>query len=152
MLKSERYQKIMELIRQQQSVKVTELQAMFHVSDETIRRDLAALEQQGLLRCIHGGAVYDAFTAKEYHVDVRIQTNPLEKEAICREASKLIRDGESLAIEASTTTLPLGPLLAQKNNLTVVTNSILLANQISENTNNEVILAGGRIWREHEHI
>lgn len=150
MLKSERYQKIMELIREQQSVKVTELQALFHVSDETIRRDLAALERQGLLRCIHGGAVYDAFTAKEYHVDVRIQTNQREKEAICQEACKLIRDGESLAISASTTTLSLGPLLAKKNNLTVVTNSIVLANQISENASNEVILTGGRICREEQ--
>lgn len=146
MIKNERHAKILDILRQRQNVQVKELKELFQVSDETIRRDLTALEEQGLLRCVHGGAVYDSPTSKEYHVDLRIQQNQQEKEAICRTAAKLVEDGQSVAIAASTTALPLGALLAQKNDLTVVTNSVYLANQIGENPTNSVYLVGGKLW------
>ncbi|MGI6109614.1 MAG: DeoR/GlpR family DNA-binding transcription regulator [Eubacteriaceae bacterium] len=153
LLKEERHAVILELIHQKQNVQVKELQDQFHVSDETVRRDLIALEKQGLLRCVHGGAVYDRPTAREYHVDLRIKQNQLEKEAICQTAATLVKDGQSVAIAASTTTLPLGTLLVLKNNLTVVTNSIYLANQIAENKSNTVCLIGGRLWvREQKNM
>lgn len=150
MLKNERHKLIINKIREQQNVRVNDLKDWFQVSDETIRRDLLELEKQGHLRCVHGGAVYDSLTANEYEVEVRIHINPMEKEAICREAAKLVQDGQSLAILASTTTLPLGKHLAVKNNLTVVTNSIQIGNQISSNGSNRVILAGGEIWNKQQ--
>ena len=150
MLKNERHKLIVDRIREQQNVRVNDLKEWFRVSDETIRRDLLELEKQGLLRCVHGGAVYDSLTANEYEVEVRINNNPMEKEAICREAAKLVQDGQSLAILASTTTLPLGKYLAVKNHLTVVTNSIQIGNQISSNSSNRVILAGGSIWNKQQ--
>ena len=67
-MKDERHAKILELLYQKQSVQVKELMELFRVSDETIRRDFLALEKQGLLRCVHGGAVYDSPTSREYHV------------------------------------------------------------------------------------
>lgn len=152
MLKRERFQFIMDRIREQQNVRVRELKDALHVSDETIRRDLAELEQQGFLRCVHGGAVYDSSTTNEYRVEVRIQNNPLEKEAICREAARLVKDGQSLEIAASTTTLPLGKHLAEKNNLMVVTNSIPLAHQIAANETNRVILTGGNFWSRDQKL
>ena len=152
MLKNERHKFIINKIREQQNVHVKELKDYLQVSDETIRRDLMELESQGLLRCVHGGAVYDSLTANEYQVEVRINNNPMEKEAICREAAKLVQDGQSLAIVASTTTLPLGKHLARKNNLTVVTNSILLGNQISSNESNHVILTAGTIWHKPQKV
>lgn len=150
MLKNERLKFIVNKIREQQNVRVKDLKEYFQVSDETIRRDLMELEKQGLLRCVHGGAVYDSFTANEYEVEVRINNNPMEKEAICREAAELVQDGQSLAILASTTTLPLGKYLAAKNNLTVVTNSIQLGNQISSNMSNHVLLTAGNIWHDQQ--
>lgn len=150
MLKQERQKMILDMIRKQQNVKSSELQEYFKVSDETIRRDLMALEKQGLLRCVHGGAVYVSPTTNEYHIEVRIHSHQMEKEAICREAARLISEGESVAIGASTTTVALGTFLKEKNNLTVVTNSLLLANQISQNETNQVHLVGGKIWIDHQ--
>jgi len=150
MLKTERHKIILDIIHQQQNVRVTELKEMFGVSDETIRRDLLALEKDGQLRCVHGGAVYDSFTTNEYQVEVQIRRNQQEKEAICEEAVKLVQDGDSLAIVGSTTTLALGKFLAKKNKLTVITNSIQLANQISANNSNTVIMTGGKLWRDQQ--
>lgn len=148
MLKQDRYNIIIDLVRQQQSVKSSELMQLFDVSDETIRRDLAALEKKGLLKCVHGGAVYSSPATNEYHVEVRIKRNQREKEAICEETAKLINDGEAIAICGSTTTLPLGQYLKLKNNLTIVTNSLVLANQLAENESHKVILIGGRLQQE----
>ncbi len=53
---------------------------LFDVSDETIRRDLAAPEKKGLLKCVHGGAVYISSATNEYHIDIRIKKNQREKE------------------------------------------------------------------------
>lgn len=152
MLKNERHEIIIDLIHQQHSVRVGELKRLFEVSDETVRRDLADLEKKGLLRCVHGGAVYDSPTTNEYHIEMRIKKNRQEKEAICAEAAKMVRDGESIAIVGSTTTWPLGQKLVQKNNLTVVTNSILLANQIGKNRSNQVILTGGVLWPDDQKL
>lgn len=146
MLKSERHTIIVDLIRQQQNVQMKELKELFEVSDETIRRDLLELEQQGLLRCVHGGAVYDSPTTQEYHIGLRIKKNQLEKEEICKKAAELIEDGQSISIAGSTSTISLGTHLALKNNLTVITNSIYLANQIMENKTNTVHLVGGTLW------
>jgi len=149
-LKTERHKIIMDMIRQQQNVRVTDLKELFQVSDETIRRDLAALEKEGQLRCVHGGAVYDSFAFDEFNVEVQIRSNVIEKEAICAEAAKLVNDGDSVAIAGSTTTLALGKHLAKKNKLTVITNSIQLANQISMNASNNVIVVGGKLLREQQ--
>lgn len=146
MLKNERHEIILDLIHQQHNVKVSELKQLFEVSDETVRRDLAELEKKGLLRVVHGGAVYDSPTTNEYHIEMRIKNNRREKEALCAEAAKLVSDGESLSIVSSTTAWPLGSFLVRKNHLTVVTNSILLANQIAKNDTNTVILTGGTLW------
>lgn len=149
-MKNDRQAKILELLYQKQSVQVKELRALFGVSDETIRRDFLALEEQGLLRCVRGGAVYDSPTSREYHVNLRIQQNQQEKEAVCREAAELVKNGDSIAIAASTTALPLGEHLVQKDCLTVITNSVCLANQIANNTTNTVHLVGGIFWKKDQ--
>ena len=149
-MKDERHAKILELLYQNQSVQVKELMELFRVSDETIRRDFLALEKQGLLRCVHGGAVYDSPTSREYHVNLRIQQNQQEKEAVCRTAAELVKDGDSIAIAASTTALSLGVHLTQRNHLTVITNSVYLANQIVRNTSNTVHLVGGAFWGKEQ--
>ncbi|WP_329886297.1 DeoR/GlpR family DNA-binding transcription regulator [Pseudoramibacter faecis] len=152
MLKSERQNIILDLICQQNNVRVSELKTLFEVSDETIRRDFSEMEKKGLLRVVHGGAVYDSPTTNEYQIDLRIKKNRQEKEAICSEAAKYIDDGMSVAIVSSTTTWPMGKFLTLKNRLTVVTNSIMLAQQIAKNKENRVILVGGVLWQEDQKL
>ena len=150
MLKSERQKLIMEEINRQQYVKVSELKDEFGVSDETIRRDLTELERVGRVHCVHGGAVLDSSSINEYHVNVRTRQNQAEKEAICKEAAKLVGARESITILGSTTTLFLGECLQRREGLTVVTNSLPIANKLSENNANEVILAGGRFFYDDQ--
>lgn len=150
MLKSERRELIIDTLRKERSVKITELMERFGVSNETIRRDLVYLEEQGMARCVYGGAVYDFLTTNEYNYSIRIKNNQQEKLCICREAAALVNDGDSIAIGGSTTTLELGRHLARKNRLTVVTNSLYIANEIASNTLNKVILTGGVLSRDEQ--
>ena len=143
MLKSERQNMIMDIITRQQYVKVSDLKKEFGVSDETIRRDLAEIEASGRIRCVHGGAILDSSSVTEFDFNIRAKQNQIEKEAICREAAKLVNEKESIAILGSTTTMYMGDYLERRNNLTVLTNSIYVANKIAINRTNEVIFAGG---------
>lgn len=142
-LKQERFDKIMSVLTKAHCVHIKDLADDMDVSNETVRRDLLELQEQGMLRCVRGGAVLDTPTAGEYDINVRVQTSAEEKQAICETAIDLIDDGDSLAIEAATTTLGLGPLLAGKNELTIITNSIYIGNEAAKNPTNSVIIAGG---------
>lgn len=146
MLKKERQALIMNMVERQKFVKVMDLKDLFHVSDETIRRDLADLEKTGQLHCVHGGAVYDTSSVNEYHVNLRAQQNQEEKKSICQFAVNLIENGASIAIGGSTTCQYLKEPIMNKSNLTVITNSLILADSISLNKTNRVILTGGDIW------
>lgn len=142
-MKQDRFDKILEILAKNHSVQIRSLARELDVSNETIRRDLLELQSQSLLRCVRGGAVLDNQTTGEYDIYVRTKTSPVEKEAICRRAIELIDDGDSIAIEASTTTLTMGSLMAEKNGLTVITNSIYIGNEVAKNPSNTVIIAGG---------
>lgn len=145
MLKNERQREIMGIILRQRYVKVSDLKRQFSVSDETIRRDLSDLEQTGRLHCVHGGAVLDAGSAGEFDINMRTQQNTKEKQAICQEAAALVNDGDSIGILGSTTAFWLGDCLENKSSLTVITNSIYIANKLSVDPANEVVLIGGRV-------
>lgn len=145
MLKEERQKSILEQLKRKNHVSVSDLTTLFHVSDETIRRDLKKLEKSGLVRCIRGGAVFKPQRAREISSDVRIGNHAVEKTEICRYAASLVNDGDSIVVTESTTTLPLARFLKEKNNITVITNSLILASEISENSSNTVILAGGQL-------
>ena len=147
MLKEQRQEQILKAIEKKNGIRTEELEKLLDVSGETIRRDLIQLEMQGKLRRVHGGAVIDSTTVNELHIDSRRQAQVDEKMAIATEAAELVREGEAVAVVASTSTAYLGPLLAKKNNLTVITNSILLAQQVGANDTNQVLLTGGQFWR-----
>lgn len=146
MLKEERHNIIMKLINETQSVRTEELEKILGVSGETIRRDLIQLEMDGLLRRVHGGAVIDNTTINEFQMETRIKAFVEEKQAIAATAADMVREGEAVAIVASTTTSYMGIRLYKKNNITVVTNSISLAQQIALNESNRVIFVGGELW------
>ena len=144
-MKQERFDTIMAILTKDHFANMKNLAEVMDVSNETVRRDLLELQDQGMLRCVRGGAVLDTPTANEYDIKVRINTSAQEKQAICQTAIGLIEDGDSLAIEAATTTLGLGPLLATKNDLTIITNSIYIGNEAAKNPSNSVIIAGGTL-------
>ncbi|MEV0327902.1 DeoR family transcriptional regulator [Micromonospora echinospora] len=136
MLARQRQAAILERVRATGGVRVSDLAAEFGVSDMTIRRDLDALDAQGLLAKVHGGAtVADPSAADEPGFDAKSVRQPAEKAIIAAHAARLVRPGAAVALSAGTTTAALARRLVDVPALTVVTNSLPVA---------EVFHAGGR--------
>ena len=145
MFAEERHNKIIQLLKSGQPVKVMGLSNLFAVSEATIRRDLQELETMGLLQRTHGGAVspqlgseLSFFDREVFHLD--------EKHKIAIAAASMVEDGETILLDAGTTTREIARELCGKR-LTVATNSMDIASIFADEENIEVILLGG-IWRK----
>jgi DeoR family transcriptional regulator, fructose operon transcriptional repressor len=141
LLPSERQQRIRLLAVQQGVLRIPELAETLGVSEMTIRRDLEMLEDSGHLERTFGGAIVSEQTAFESNYTVRLHTQTPQKQALARYAASLIQDGDSVAIDASTTCLALAKELA-KRRLTVITNGLDAAVEL-RHSQCKVILIGG---------
>ncbi len=146
----ERQKIILQLIAEKGSVTVAELCERFGVSDMTIRRDLSLLEKASLLRRIHGGAVSARGRSYEPPVLARIQEARPAKQAIGRFAARLVHEGNSIALDIGTTTLELARQLTRMRDITVLTNSLPIANILTDQPGIRLMLCGG-IVRPGEH-
>ena len=145
--KTEKRQKeILELIYAQEEVKAYDLSQQFHVSMETIRKDLAQMHEQGLLIKSHGGAKKKD-TYNEIPIDQKINENASDKKEIARKALQYIPDGGVIFLDPGSTTLALTKFLPLKKNLTIMTNSLMIANQVSS-MKHTLIFLGGRITKK----
>lgn len=142
-----RRDEIVKKIIADRMVKVSDLVDYFHVSIETIRRDLEFLEQGGYLRRVYGGAVIDGLYGEEPEYESRKVKNYAEKQAIAAKTADLIENGDTVFVDVGTTLLEVARQLCSKTNLTVITNATLIANEIINNSNNRVILLGGELRR-----
>lgn len=141
-----RQAKILEEVRRTGGARVTHLTALLGVSDMTVRRDLEALDRKGLLSKVHGGATaMDTASAIEPGFEVTSQREVSEKEAIAIRAATLIRPGMAIAITAGSTTWTLARHLGDIANLTVVTNSLKVAEVLNARQRPDltVVLTGG---------
>jgi DeoR family transcriptional regulator, fructose operon transcriptional repressor len=141
LLPSERQQRIRLLAVQQGVLRIPELAETLGVSEMTIRRDLEMLEDSGHLERTFGGAIVSEQTSFESNYSVRLHTRAAEKQALARYAASLIQDGDTVAIDASTTCLALAKELA-KRRLTVITNGLDAAVEL-RHSQCKVILIGG---------
>ncbi|WP_427051726.1 DeoR/GlpR family DNA-binding transcription regulator [Paenibacillus sp. TC-CSREp1] len=147
MLVAERYEKIVEWVDAQGSMRVTELSERCGVTEETIRRDLDKLEQAGRLRRSHGGAVsvkYKDELQSEIPYPERAVAHADEKRRIAEEAVKLVEPGDRIALDASTTAWYMAAGLPNIP-LTVLTNSIKVAAELSTKEQIRVIATGGQL-------
>jgi len=124
-----RFRAILSLLDEKGSVTVEELTKRFDVSAETIRRDLASMSEQGLLRKIYGGAVRSQF-AQESPFVLRGKQYILQKRAIADYAARFVNNGDSLFISAGTTTTIFARTLVQhRERLIIMTNSPAIAHE-----------------------
>ena len=147
MWQKDRHQRIRALLSTLQRVSTERIMADLGVSRETVRRDLLDLEALGELQRVHGGAIKPA---DEAPIAERIHLRVKSKTAIAKAAVGLIASGQTLFIDAGTTTAALAEELAKLANLTIVTNSIDVALKMrgaGEHAAiaNEVILLGGSV-------
>ena len=145
MLLEERQTKILEMLRAQGRVYAADLSQQLEVSEDTIRRDLNSLAQQGRLRRVHGGALPCQHDLIDYR-DRKDQVEPA-KQAIARKALSFIKPGQTILIDSGSTCLHIAQNLPSDFPFTVVTPSPLIATQLISQENIELILVGGRVFK-----
>ncbi len=148
MLAVERRNLILEKLQDERKVVVSELSALFGVSEETIRRDLDKLDREGLATKSYGGALLNENTSLDMPFNVRKKRNVQGKQTIAALVSGLVQDGEHLMIDSSTTGVAVVKALKSKKRLTVITSSIEVLAELSDVGGWDVICTGGTL-REH---
>jgi DeoR/GlpR family transcriptional regulator of sugar metabolism len=146
MLAGQRQHLIAEEVRRRGAMRVSELTELLGVSDMTIRRDLDVLAGSGLIEKVHGGATARrALSTDEPGFEPKSRRQFGEKEAIAEAASELVEPGQAIALSAGTTTWRLAHCLADVPDLTVVTNSMQVANVLHHQARPDltVVLIGG---------
>ncbi|HZQ10281.1 MAG TPA: DeoR/GlpR family DNA-binding transcription regulator [Anaerolineae bacterium] len=144
----ERLERIQAALLTQPRVTVAGMARSLRVSAVTIRSDLAELERRGRLVRIHGGAVAANKGAHELNFEYRAQLQHAAKRAIGQYAASLVRDGDSLFLDASSTALELAQHLGERRELTVITNSLRSAQELATFPTITVLMPGGIVRRE----
>ena len=139
----ERREAILHLLEQDGRVAITDLSQRFDVSAVTIRKDLAQLEAEGLLIRIHGGAIPTNRHPAEMAFEVRERLQRNEKLRIAQAAANLVQDGDSIALDASTTAMYVARALRDRRELTVVTNGMRVAQEFAGCPGITVLMPGG---------
>lgn len=144
---AQRRQQILAAIEEAGQLSVVELSRRFNVSDVTIRQDLQALSEQGMLLRTRGGAL-STNTMPEFSFDVRQQQQAAAKSRIGQAAARLVNPGDAIIIDASTTAQAMIPFIKQISELTVVTNSLKVALSLLDAAQVQVFLPGGSLRRD----
>jgi len=147
MFPEERKSKILNSLKKYGKVKVCDLSKHYEVSEVTIRRDLQELEEDELIKRVHGGAILNDNTKFEPTFSEKIDKFYDEKESVGKLAASIIVDGDTIALDSGTTTLSIAKHITAKN-ITVLTNSVDVANELAKNRDVEVIVTGGKLrWK-----
>ncbi len=142
-----RRQETLRLINQDGQVTVTDLSQRFGVSEVTIRNDLQLLAEQELIVRTHGGAIAVGWGA-ELPLKTRSQQKVNEKDRIGARAASLIQDGEAVFLDTSSTALAIIPHLRMRRDLTIITNSLAVAQAAGEWNMISVVVFGGIYKRD----
>lgn len=133
------------MVRANGAVSLRELARVVQTSEVTVRRDVRALEAEGLLDRRHGGAVLPGGFSREPGYPQKTHLAAAEKSAIADLAAGLVEEGDAVVIGAGTTTQELARRLARVPGLTVVTNSLLVAQALAHANRVEVVMTGGTL-------
>ena len=124
MLAIERRKEILMKLQAERRVVVSELSQLYDVSEETIRRDLEKLVNDGVAIKSYGGAVLNENSNLDLPFNIRKNRNVIGKQRIAEQIVRLVKDGDSIMLDASSTAVYIAKALKEKKNLTIITNSI----------------------------
>jgi len=141
----ERQKRILEMLNANGAVWVSKLSVELGVTEETVRRDLEKLEKQEALLRTHGGAIPIQDSSYELSLEKRKQTNSDIKERLAKEAAKHILPGDTIFLDSSTTTFFIAKEIKKLRNITVITNSLRIINELSGTELIKVLTVGGLI-------
>jgi len=143
MLTEERHRRILDHLLVQGRVLSSDLASEFRVSPDTVRRDLRELDEAGLLRRVHGGALPRRGDTDP--VPVRARRAPEAKAQVARRAAQIVSDGQVVLFDGGTTTVEVARALPERLHATVVTNSLPIAIALADRAGIEVRVVGGRV-------
>lgn len=145
MLAVERRKVILEKLQETGSVTVSDLSDEFSVSEETIRRDLTRMEDEGLLKKTYGGAFINRGMHLTVPVSLREHTYVEGKDVIGRFAAEMINTGDTIFLDVSTTAIHIAEKILDKKNLIVITNNLRVAETLSKSSSIKTICTGGTL-------
>lgn len=145
MLAVERRNSIEQIINEKGSVLVMDLARQFDVTAETIRNDLLKLEKQGILIRTYGGATLVENNSTDMTITERDTVNYEEKQRIGKRAAQMIRNGETVFLDASTSAWHLARNIKDKSGITVITNASKIVSELAECDGIRVICTGGEL-------
>lgn len=147
MLAIERRQKILDVVYRRRTVQVTDLSKTFGVTEETIRRDLQALDNSGFLSRTHGGAVAKDTEAEDLPYRMRQITNIEAKRKIAAHAATLVHNTNAVMIDSSSTAFEVLGELQDHRDLTLITNSVRITAEPGA-TQHTIVSVGGELRRQ----
>jgi DeoR/GlpR family transcriptional regulator of sugar metabolism len=143
LMANQRREKIMELLREDGSAKVTNLAKLFKVTEVTIRQDLEKLEKDGLIVKEHGGAYLKNVEDQVRNFSLTHQDNMEQKSLIAERCLEFIESGDTIILDSGSTTTEIAKRLQGMKHLTVITNALNIALMLGAEPGIEVIVTGG---------
>lgn len=141
----DRRRELLKVLSQEKKVRVEELQEKFGLSGPTIRKDLHKLEQEGYLKKVWGGAVIKEKLSYEFPFNERLQRNAEEKKVIAKAALSLIKGKGTIFLDSGSTVFQLAKLLKDYQEVTIVTNSLYILEELAYSSGINLIGLGGKI-------
>ena len=145
MLTLERRNLIIQKLNTDGKIIVSVLAREFDVTEETIRRDIEKLEREGLATKTYGGAVSTSIQGKDLPYKIRKKSNVESKTKIAQLVASMIKDGDQIMLDASSTSLYVVRQIKQLSNITIITNSIEILLELGDKTGWTILSTGGTL-------
>jgi DeoR/GlpR family transcriptional regulator of sugar metabolism len=146
MLREERLQIILKMLETDQRVSSVQLSEILNVSDDTIRRDLNELAENGLLKKVHGGAIPKS--PSPYKLTERINILHEEKIILAQKAQQFFKNGQVIILDNGSTNMEVARLMSPNLKATVFTTSIPIAQILCEHPNIDLFMLGGKVFKD----
>jgi len=150
MTAKERHSRILEILKENNVIRIREIAEAFDVSQETARRDLETLQEQNLVKRIHGGAILVSNGRGENSLySSNASLSHAEKVAIGKKAATLVKNGETILLDTGSTVLEMARNLKKHKNLTVITSSLAVVDELIR-TDVNIIMLGGDVKNDEQ--
>ncbi len=145
MLQIERQKSILDFIENKKSTTVSEIAKAVYVSEATVRRDIARLEKDGYIVRVYGGVMLANHQSEVVPVELRDSSNSKTKDEIAKKAAELIKSGDTVIMDASTTVFRICHYIKSVKNLKIITNNLRICEELKD-TEIKVYCTGGAYY------
>jgi len=149
MLKYERQQLLLNYLEQNPAATVKELATRIYASEATVRRDLASMEAAGLVQLVYGGVLLAKYKNKVVPAEVRESANATLKDKIAARAATLIKDGDTVFFDSSSTVRRMCKHIKKRKNLKIITNNLRICHEFRD-SDVTVYCTGGEFYKQRD--